>query len=56
MNCNIVLDIDHTLAFPTVKDLPQAHFFYQKGAILSSARLRTHYVYPGAIEFVRALF
>jgi hypothetical protein len=56
MNCNISLDIDHTLAFHMVKDLPQANFFYHKGAVLSTPRMRTHYVYPGALELAKALF
>lgn len=56
MNCNISLDIDHTLAFHIAKDLAQANFFYQKGAVLSTPRLRTHYVYPGALELAKALF
>ena len=56
MNCNIALDIDHTLAFHTVKDLAQAHFFYRKGAVLSTGRLTSHYVYPGVLELIKALF
>lgn len=56
MTYNIVLDIDHTLAFHHVKDIPQANFIKHKGAILSTASLKTHYIYPGVLEFIKWLY
>lgn len=53
MKYNVVLDIDQVLAFHHVNDLPQGQFFLNKGAILTA--IKTHYIYPGAIEFIRAV-
>lgn len=56
MSFNVVFDIDHMLAIPMVKDLPQANFFHQKGAVLSSTTLKTHYVYPGVLELIKLCY
>lgn len=50
---NVALDIDQVLAFHRVKNFEQGKFFLNKGAILTA--MKTHYIYPGAIEFVRLL-
>lgn len=54
MNVNIVLDIDGVLACTSVKNIQQAKFFKNKGAILPA--IKTHYIFPGVVEFVKLLF
>lgn len=56
MTYNIVFDIDQTLAFHSVNSLEQGNFIREKGAILSQETLKTHYIYPGAIELIKLLF
>lgn len=48
---NVAIDIDQVLAFHKVKDYSQARFFFNKGAVLTA--LKTHYIYPGVVEFIR---
>jgi len=51
---NIVLDIDGVLACKSVETIEQANFFKNKGAILTA--IKTHYIFPGVIEFIKLLF
>lgn len=50
---NIACDIDQVFAFHKIKDYPQARFFFNKGAVLTA--IKTHYIYPGVLEFIRLL-
>jgi hypothetical protein len=52
---NTALDIDQVLAFHKVKDKAQGQFFFKNGAVLTAMR-KTHYIFPGIIEFIRLLF
>jgi hypothetical protein len=54
MSINIVLDIDGVLACNTVENVKQALFFKNKGAIMTA--IKTHYLFPGVIEFIQFLF
>ncbi len=53
MTINVALDIDQLLAFHHVNSLAQGKFFLKKGVVLTA--YKTHYIYPGVIEFVRLL-
>lgn len=53
-NVNIALDIDDVLATQETVDIAQAAFFLHQGVILTA--IRTHYVFPGVIEFIKFLF
>ncbi|MEI8365908.1 MAG: hypothetical protein WCF65_05770 [Parachlamydiaceae bacterium] len=54
MNLNIVFDIDDVLTCTSAKVAERALFFKNKGAILTA--VKTHYVFPGVIEFMKLLF
>lgn len=55
MTFNVACDIDQVLCFHNIKDLAQGAFFLKKGAIMNTTTLQTHYIYPGAIEYIRLL-
>ena len=48
MTINVVLDIHDVLACTEVRNIEQASFFKNKGAIITA--VKTHYVFPGVIE------
>lgn len=54
MSIHIVLDIDGVLACSRVENIQQAKFFKNKGAILTA--IKTHYIFPGVLEFIKLLF
>lgn len=54
MTINVVLDIHDVLACTEVRNIEQASFFKNKGAIITA--VKTHYVFPGVIEFIKVLF
>lgn len=51
---NVVLDIDGVLACTKAKDVQHAAFFKNRGAIITA--IKTHYLFPGVIEFMKSLF
>lgn len=51
---NVVLDIDGVLCCNSVRSKEAASFYLRKGAIISA--IKTHYVFPGVIEFLQLLF
>lgn len=50
---NIVIDIDGVLAGTNACDIECAAFFKNKGAIITA--IKTHYIFPGVIEFLKFL-
>ncbi len=54
MSINVVLDIDGVLACKSAGNIEAASFFKNKGAILTA--IKTHYIFPGVIEFIKLLF
>lgn len=51
---HIVLDIDMVLALHDGREAKYASFFLKKGAIFQA--IKTHYIFPGVIEFLQLLF
>lgn len=54
MTVNVVLDIDGVLAGHSPNSLRPVIFFNNRGAILTA--IKTHYLFPGVVEFIRLLF
>ncbi len=54
MITNVVLDIDGVLAARNADCLENAIFFKNKGMIMTV--IKTHYIFPGVIEFIKFLF
>lgn len=51
---HVVLDIDSVLACINAQSDQEASFFLHNGAIIQA--IKTHYIFPGVIEFLQLLF
>ena len=54
VNVNLFLDIDEVLTCTHALNYEQLAFFKSEGAIITA--LKTHYIFPGVIEFIRFVF